>query len=194
MATIKLFAGTTNKLAAAMFAASSSLAVKKLDFFTAVKSGEKVTLAKLPAYRAAFHHAYLLCQPEEVQKILEDKTKNGATLVQTPTGKGKRTDKRGWLATVRNGGNEWIAAYEQFLKPAGAVGKKVTRTERTEFARDVVSTYPRMAAYQKLEAPTSHQLEHRKLLQAVIDSAISHCPQAKEELASLIRKATKAVK
>ena len=194
MSIIKLFSDKTNKLASAMNDANVSLASKREAFFTAVKTTEKVTLAKLPAYKAAFFHAYLLCQPENVQKILEDKTMNGNTLIQTATGKGKRTDKRGWLATIRNGSREWMAAYEQFLKPAGAVTKKIVRTERTEFARDVVSTYPRMAAYQKLEAPTTHQLEHRKLLQAVIDSAISHCPQAKEELAALVRKATKIVK
>ena len=194
MATIKLFHPKTIVLAMSFNKASVAVDTARNLFFTAIKTTEKVTLKNLSTFKVAFQSAYLQTLSEEVQKVLENKEMTGKAPVKTLTRMGKRTDKRGWIATVRMGAKEWMDKYELFLRGAGATTKKTKRTERTEFAKDIVYVYPRMAAYQKLDAPTTRQLEHRKLLQAVIDSAVSSCPQAKEEHAALVRKATKIVK
>jgi hypothetical protein len=194
MATIKLFCPKTIGLGIAFNKAFIAAGTSRSVFFTAIKTTEKVTLKNLPSFKVAFQSAYLQTLSEEVQKVLENKEMTGKAPVKTLTRMGKRTDKRGWIATVRMGAKEWMDNYELFLRGAGATVTKGKRAERTEFAKDVVYVYPRMAAYQKLDAPTTRQLEHRKLLQAVIDSAVSSCPQAKEEHAALVRKATKIVK
>ena len=194
MATIKLFCPKTIVLGIAFNKASIAAGTSRSVFFTAIKTTEKVTLKNLPSFKIAFQSAYVQTLPEEVQKVLENKELTGKAPVKTVTKKGNRTDKRGWIATVRMGAKDWMDNYELFLRGAGATTKKEKRTERTEFAKDVIYVFPRMAAYQKLEAPTTRQLDQRKLLQAVIDSAVSSCPQAKEEHAALVRKATKIVK
>ena len=144
-------------------------------------------------YKVAFAHAYLQCLPDEVQKVLGNKALKGSEPVKTLTGNGKTTDKRGWGATVRDGGSRWMAEYENFLRPVVAT-KKVDASKKSNAARDVVAVYPRLAAYRKLATPTSGELEMIKFFRVIVDAAVAHCPQAKEEWMALERKATKLIK
>ena len=86
-----------------------------------------------------------------------------------------------------------MAEYENFLRPVVAT-KNEKKTTKTNAARDVVAIYPRLAAYRKLDTPTSRELDMIKFFRLGIDAAIAFCPQAKEEWAALERKAAKLIK
>ena len=195
MATSKINLFKPATLAAAVNYKSSSdgLMAARTAFLGSVKMVDKVTLKNLAQYKEAFAHAYLQCLPDEVQKVLGNKALKGSEPVKTLTGNGKTTDKRGWAATVRDGGSRWMAEYENFLRPV-VTTKNEKKTTKSNAARDVVAVYPRLAAYRKLDTPTSGELEMVKLFRVVIDAAVAHCPQAKEEWAALERKAAKLIK
>ena len=196
MATSKINLFKPATLAAAVNYKSSSdgLMAARTAFLGSVKMVDKVTLKNLAQYKEAFAHAYLQCLPDEVQKVLGNKALKGSEPVKTLTGNGKTTDKRGWAATVRDGGSRWLAEYENFLRPVGATTKNEKKTTKTNAARDVVAIYPRLAAYRKLDTPTSRELEMIKFFRLGIDAAIAFCPQAKEEWIALERKAAKLIK
>jgi hypothetical protein len=172
---------------------SDSLMAARATFFNSVKMVDKVTMANLANYKGAFALCYLQCLPAEVQKVLGDNTLKGSEPVNTLTGNGKTTDKRGWAATVRDGGSRWMQEYENFLRPV-ITTKNEKKTTKTNAARDIVAVYPRLAAYRKLDTPTTSELEMIKFFRVIVDAAVAHCPQAKEEWAALERKATKLIK
>ena len=87
-----------------------------------------------------------------------------------------------------------MGEYENFLRPVGSTVKNEKKATKSNAARDVVAVYPRLAAYRKLDTPTTGELEMVKLFRVVVDAAVAHCPQAREEWMALERKATKLVK
>jgi len=191
---INLFKPATLAAAVNYKSSSDGLMVARTAFFNSVKLVDKVTLKNVAQYKVAFAHAYLQCLPDEVQKVLANKALKGSEMVKTLTGNGKTTDKRGWAATVRDGGSRWLAEYENFLRPVGATTKNEKKTTKSNAARDVVAVYPRLAAYRKLDTPTSGELEMIKFFRVIVDAAVARCPQAKEAWMALERKATKLIK
>ena len=90
--------------------------------------------------------------------------------------KGKPYTKRDLQSSVRGFTNEWMGQYERYLK--GTKRDSGKRTEKPVFVKHIEAIWPLRAALQKLDAPTTAEVESIKLLTAAIDHAVASCPEA----------------
>jgi hypothetical protein len=81
-------------------------------------------------------------------------------------------------------------AYEKHLK--GGDKSRRTRETLSTYHADVKALAPRLAAYQKLEGPSTQQNDQRKLLQALIDTSISQCAKAKKWFVAEVKRQASA--
>jgi hypothetical protein len=171
-------------------------ATAKLEFFKGLKT-HKVDSGNIKSFRNEFDRVALAY----MDTLFEEKVSTwmakagqlkGDSVSPFKSVKGKALTKRDleqWRNAIRK---NWIDQYEQALR--GKLKEAGTKTKRTVFEADVKAMYPRLAAYQRIEAPTQYEIDQMKLVRACIEHAVAGCPQAKIEYASMMRKAEKAIK
>lgn len=116
-----------------------------------------------------------------VAKWLADNAQlKGASISPFLKGKGKQAGKpytkRELESLIRGMANFWADNYTKYLNGTKRGGE--TNTQKPTFVKDIEAAWPRMAALQKLETPTSAEVAAIKLWKAVVDHAIASCPEA----------------
>jgi len=156
------------------------------EFFTGLKKAG-VDMANVRKYKDQFGRvvmAYLDTKYQgavKVEKWLESNADLKGT-AETPflKGKGKQAgkpySKRDLESMIRGMVNFWMDTYVSFLK--GTKKGSDSPAAKPTFVKDVEAAWPRMAALQRMESPTSNEVAAIKLWKAVIDHAIASCPEA----------------
>ena len=171
-------------------------AAAKLEFFKGLKA-HKVDSGNIKSFRNEFDRvalAYMdtLFEEKVSAWLAKSGQLKGDTASPFKNAKGKSLSKRDleqWRNAIRK---NWVDQYEQALR--GKLKEAGTKTKRTVFEADVKALYPRLAAYQRIEAPTQYEIDQMKLVRSCIEHAVAGCPQAKIEYVALMRKAEKAIK
>ncbi len=194
--TVKAFsAALVNKGVSAIGTGMMATAAK-LEFFKGLKT-HKVDSGNIKDFRPEFDRVAIAY----IDTLFEEKVSTwlakagqlkGDSVSPFKSVKGKALTKRDieqWRNAIRK---NWVDQYEQSLR--GKLKEAGTKTKRTVFESDVRALYPRLAAYQRIEAPTQYEVDQMKLVRACIEHATAGCPAAKTEYAALMRKAEKAIK
>ncbi len=195
--TVKAFSAALVNKGVSAIGSGMAAAVAKLEFFKGLKT-HKVDSGNIKSFRNEFDRvamAYMdtLFETEKVSTWLKNAASlKGDSASPFKNTKGKVLTKRDleqWRNAIRK---NWVDQYEQALR--GKLKEAGTKTKRTVFESDVRALYPRLAAYQKIEAPTQYEVDQMKLVRSCIEHAVAGCPAAKTEYAALMRKAEKAIK
>ena len=159
----------------------------------------KIDLANIATYRGEFGRialAYFVSvYGDEYATFLSDTAVAGkATFSLDRIGskaKPVESTKKLMQGQVRAKVRRLTNAYEKHLK--GGDKSKRTRETLSTYHADVKALAPRLAAYQKLEEPSTQQNDQRKLLQALIDTSISQCAKAKKWFVAEVKRQTLAI-
>ena len=166
-----------------------------LEFHKGLKR-HGVDKANIKEYRAEFDRvaiAYLDSKHKGFRDWL-DGAKDSKGTVESPfvNTKGKAYTKRECGALVRALRKRRVETYEKFL--TGESKSTIEKTKYTIFAQDVRAIFPRLEAFQKLKSPTQYEMDHLRLIRGVLEHAIAHDPQAKQEYLAFEKKASKMIK
>ena len=195
-AAVKAFSSTLISKGVNAIGTGAIAATAKLEFFKGLKT-HKVDSANIKSFRTEFDRvalAYMdtLFEEKVSAWLAKSGQLKGDTASPFNSAKGKALSKRDleqWRNAIRK---NWVDQYEQALR--GKLKEAGTKTKRTVFEADVKALYPRLAAYQRIEAPTQYEIDQMKLVRSCIEHAVAGCPQAKIEYASLMKKAEKLIK
>ena len=195
-ATVKVFSAALVSKGVNAIGTGAIAATAKLEFFKGLKT-HKVDSANIKSFRTEFDRvalAYMdtLFEEKVSAWLAKSGQLKGDTASPFNSAKGKALSKRDleqWRNAIRK---NWVDQYEQALR--GKLKEAGTKTKRTVFEADVKALYPRLAAYQRIEAPTQYEIDQMKLVRSCIEHAVAGCPQAKIEYASLMKKAEKLIK
>jgi len=166
-------------------------------YFKHLKTTHKVDLANIKQYQGEFDRVSIAYLDVKLNADdIDDDAKRKAKVVtkwlasasdlkgnaESPflkregKNKGKPYTKRDLESSVRGFTREWMGQYERFL--TGTKRDKGERKEKPVFVRDIEAAWPRRAALQKIESPTTAEYEQIKLWTALIDHAVASCPEA----------------
>jgi len=193
---VKAFSSTLINKGVSAIGTGATAATAKLEFFKGLKT-HKVDSANIKSFRNEFDRvavSYLdtLFEEKVSAWLAKSAQLKGDSASPFKNVKGKALTKRDieqWRNAIRK---NWVDQYEQALR--GKLKEAGTKTKRTVFEADVKALYPRLAAYQRIEAPTQYEIDQLKLIRSVMDHAVAGCPNAKAEYASLMKKAEKLIK
>lgn len=194
--TVKAFSAALVNKGVQAIGTGMTAATAKLEFFKGLKT-HKVDSGNIKSFRNEFDRVAVAY----IDTLFEEKVSTwlakagqlkGDSASPFKSTKGKVLTKRDleqWRNAIRK---NWVDQYEQALR--GKLKEAGSKTKRTVFEADVKALYPRLAAYQRIEAPTQYEMDQMKLVRSCIEHAVAGCPNAKTEYASLMRKSEKLIK